>query len=219
MPKKLLMNNTLSIDGLTPVMDGLICWVDQKDGYEGNTVFDRTGNNHFLLEDDFNGNPFALNNNHKMYSPNILSLGQNFTIQISILPKSISTYGVVVANDRPKGVQPAEFKVCNRNNNRLGAYTKSSGAVNNGVPIQSGKQLISTVLVKGGIVHLYGDSLLDTSTNPYSGFIGRLQIGSHGNDSVDASAFDLYSIMIYNRALTDAEIKQNYEYEKAIIRG
>ena len=59
MSKKLLMNNYVS-NGLMPVMDGLICWLDARD-YDGTNVLrDRSGNsNDFIingaitLENDF----------------------------------------------------------------------------------------------------------------------------------------------------------------------
>ena len=44
MSRKLLMNN-YSENGLSPVMDGLICWLDGRDGRNGDTVWkDRSGN-------------------------------------------------------------------------------------------------------------------------------------------------------------------------------
>lgn len=219
MSRKLMMNNIES-SVLSPVTSDLLCWLDDRDGYESSRVHDRMGLNDFLLEGDFSSNPYVLNNAHKFYSENSFALSGLFTISMTVTIGSIGTYGLLFAEERAKATQPSKFKISNRNNTKIGLYSATTGGVNEGVPIIFNTPIDITMTFNNKLVSIYDSKVItQTTVNNQSLINYRVQLGSYGNGAGDISNFKLHSLKVYNRVLSDAEILQNYNYEQSITRG
>lgn len=213
MSKKLLMNN-YSENGLMPVTDGLICWLDSRDECDGNKTVDRIGLNNFLLEGITASNLFCLEN-HALLSENSFILGNNFSIQLTINIKEIESFGLLLSHANERNI----FKICHRNNSKLGCYTVATGGIDNGLPIIKDTKQIISVNIEKGIISLFDNNLLSSSINSLNNIDGKFRIGATVRNGYDGSNFTLYSLKIYDRSLTEEEIKQNYLYEQSIERG
>ena len=64
----------------------------------------------------------------------------------------------------------------------------------------------------GGVERTYTSPIRDIFIIGAYGNVYGDSIGGHYND------IEIYSVKVYNRALTDAEIQQNYEHEQTINR-
>ena len=218
MSKKLLMNN-YSENGLMPVMEGLICWLDDRDDREGNRINDRVGLNDFLLEGDFGDKPYHLSNKHKFFSEKAFSLANQFSISMTVNISSIGSYGCLLIRESAKGSPYSTFKIGNRNNNKIGFYSSMAGAVNKGVDILLNRVINFTIVFKNDSIYFYDyEKVADSPISKFS-FSHPIQIGSYEYSATDRSNFMLHSVKIYNRALTEKEIQQNYLYEQSIERG
>lgn len=211
MSKKLMMNN-YSLNGLMPIIDGLICWIDKRDGCDGNKVVDRIGLNNFLLEPNVTSDFFDLGE-HNLISENFFAFGKDFSIQLAISIKTISEYGVILSDS----ITMNNFKICNRNNDKIGFYSDGIGGIDDGLPINIGDKQIITINIKNGIVSIFNDVLLSSSIKPLNKINCRFRVG--GRQDLNSCSFNLYSLKIYNRALSEVEIQQNYLYEQSIERG
>lgn len=98
MPKKLMMNN-YSENGLIPVMDGLICWLDGRDGKGTDTIWkDRSKNgndfelNGFTFTGDNGWTGRNLKTNFHEYAISKISLPTEYTIEVDFFVDGVKWY-------------------------------------------------------------------------------------------------------------------------------
>lgn len=257
MSKKLLMNNYAE-NGLMPVTDGLICWLDARDVENGNAVWvDRSGNGNdgllrgFTFDEKTNGrigNSLIFDGQECNVLIEIKRLplfeGNNFSIQANAkIPPYSYAQRLFQRRDTSKTYRyyimylgsgsSSHPDVNNGAGNKIQFATTDYGLYNYGVitkqeVINNTRKDVS-LTIDGVNTKLYIDGDVNstrelgiTRFDDYNPFI---VIGS-GSDRDKAttdigkrSKFNYNSLKIYNRALTDEEIQQNYEYEQSIERG
>lgn len=233
MSKKLLMNN-YSENGLMPVTDGLVCWLDArdlKDTNDGTIWKDRSGNGHHatLKRKDLNSIPVIENGYYRTYDSGYV-----------ILPtlKFNSTDGISIFLD---------FKVHNYtrlftlgyNNNYKSHLAAGTGLLEFGTIRFFSESTVDRYIY-------FSDAMFNKKINMSISYNNNIMLGKNHNlnitrafghnDKFDAifncnylnaenssttlardTSYGL--ILIYNRALTEEEINQNYLYEQSIKRG
>lgn len=222
MSRKLLMNN-YSENGLSPVMDGLICWLDGRDGRNGDTVWkDRSGNGNNAIfinnKTIFNGGKLTLNGDNYADLP----FGNNEDINkysICAYVSKSTTYefnDMVVAHDLNTGTR--KYLSLQYPRPRIG-YATTYYAGNISININKLNYLVFNI---GQQASLYINNELSTSVNIVENTISKsnLIIGAERRDIQSCwLKGNIASILIYNRALTEEEVQQNYLYEQSIKRG
>lgn len=237
MAKKLMMNN-YSENGMLPIIDGLVCWLDGRDYSGGGLVKDRVGSNKFVTTNiTSTGYSFLYNNtsslitttfndNEDMYklfnSDFTLCITEKISKPIANLtyPRLVnfneyetnSPYQLIYQPDSDK----KSMQFCN---SKIESYSvfKSIDICNdvskkNIVFVKRGNQVI---FYKNGEKY---ETILDDSNADINLF--RITIGQAYNaTNTRAYSGDIYSFMAYNRALTEEEIQYNYLYEQSIDRG
>ena len=208
-----------------PIMDDLICWLDGADLTNGDTVWnDRTNNqNNFQL---YNTSSFSytgkgLKNNSDGYATLSKAITFNeYTIEIKHRRHSWQTDSLLFNAKRSGnnydvilGYTYSSFYQCYSNSNPK-HYEISKDVV----PLNEDVTL--TWVVRTSERKLYINGVYYASNN-----------SSSGHESVDIASIDLfkynsvccdatiYSIKIYNRALSEDEIQKNAEYEDTIDRS
>lgn len=218
MSKKLLMNN-YSENGLMPVMDGLVCWLDGRDGQNGNTVWkdrSRKGNDAELTNctwtesalrvfsdsDDFLVNKPLINN-------------ESFTLEVyfsRIMSERPSAAEKVVSTNTTK-TWGGSTAIYIRGNNLF--YDAGNNTLN--LQFKYNKPchiaIVNDINKKNRTVYVDG-KLVKTSRDTINYVISFL--GNWGNEHMRG---DIYSVRLYNRTLTTEEVQQNYLYEQSIERG
>ena len=208
-----------------PIMDGLICWLDGGDLTSGDTVWnDRTNNqNNFQL---YNTSSFSytgkgLKNNSNGYATlsKVITFNE-YTIEIKHRRHSWQTDSLLF-NAKRSG---KNYDII------LGyAYSNAYQCYSNSSPshyeisrdnVALNKDITLTWVVRASERKLYMDGVYYASAT-----------NSSGHESVDIASIDLfkynnvccnatiYSIKIYNRALSEDEIQKNAEYEDTIDRS
>lgn len=227
MSKKLLMNNFASDSGLMPVQDGLICWLDGRDGKTGDVIWkDRSGlqNNGDLTNVDFfNGNAiFKGDSSWVDFKKSTFKELDSVTVEITLELQEIGLftlfdgkngdiaynslglwYGNIKNNFQyhPKGVagntNATKFEyTSNEKITVCGAIDRNKNRLySNGILMDERVGTSNEIIVSP-------DAHLGARNNRSFGLVGTIQ-----------------SFRIYNRVLTEEEIKHNYEYEKSIQRG
>lgn len=216
MSKKLLINN-YSENGLMPVMDGLVCWLDGRDS----DFIDRTGNFNFEVNNIISdGKKFVFNGVDSIAKfigdipININNCTVNFIFRVlkdNLTYRVITIKNSIIALD--SSTKPRQALSCTfcgidkvKNMNKIENYC-FVGDLNT----------TSTNRLKS----YYDDICYPTKfylngydSNPSNSIVigGRL-------DNKQCTQMELCSIKIYNRALTEEEIQQNYLYEQSIERG
>ena len=207
------------------IMDGLTCWLDGADLTNGDTVWnDRTNNqNNFQL---YNTSSFSytgkgLKNNSDGYATLSKAITFNeYTIEIKHRRHSWQTDSLLFNAKRSRsnydiilGYTYSSFYQCYSNSNPK-HYEISKDVV----PLNEDVTL--TWVVRTSERKLYINGVYYASNN-----------SSSGHESVDIASIDLfkynsvccdatiYSIKIYNRALSEDEIQKNAEYEDTIDRS
>ena len=210
---------------IKPIMDGLTCWLDGADLTNGDTVWnDRTNNqNNFQL---YNTSSFSyigkgLKNNSDGYATLSKAITFNeYTIEIKHRRHSWQTDSLLFNAKRSGnnydvilGYTYSSFYQCYSNSNPK-HYEISKDVV----PLNEDVTL--TWVVRTSERKLYINGVYYASNN-----------SSSGHESVDIASIDLfkynnvccnatiYSIKIYNRALSEDEIQKNAEYEDTIDRS
>lgn len=216
MARKLLMNS-----GLMPVQDGLICWLDGRDVKNGDTTWkDRSGNgNDFALTGNFNcvngmfdnlGVGYATLNKRIAFNEYTIEIGfittvnENISLLFNARQRDVS-YKTIVGYISASNWQCYSNTIPGAISVDLGNFPVNSNNFVNFVVKNNSREVHS----KGGLL------LKDTSVNSeYTSDIIELLIyrGKIASSS-------LYTVKIYNRPLNEAEIQQNYLYEKSIQRG
>ena len=208
-----------------PIMDGLTCWLDGADLTNGDTVWnDRTNNqNNFQL---YNTSSFScigkgLKNNNNGYATLSKAITFNeYTIEIKHRRHSWQTDSLLFNAkssgnnyDIILGYTYSSFYQCYSNSNPK-HYEISKDVV----PLN--KDVTLTWVVRASERKLYIDGVYYASNNSSSGHesvdIASIDLFKYNNVYCDAT---IYSIKIYNRALSEDEIQKNAEYEDTIDRS
>lgn len=219
------LGDTPNIPTEQPIMDGLTCWLDGADLTNGDTVWnDRTNNqNNFQL---YNTSSFSctgkgLKNNRDGYATLSKAITFNeYTIEIKHRRHSWQTNSLLF-NAKRTG-KNYDIILGYTYNNIYQCYSNSSPSeyeiLIDNVPLN--EDITLTWVVGASERKLYIDGVYYAST-----------INSSGHKSVDIASIDLfkynnvccnatiYSIKIYDRALSEDEIQKNAEYEDTIDRS
>lgn len=219
MSKKLLMNN-YSKNGLMPVIDGLICWLDGRDYIAGENIWiDRSGNKNdieiFNPSSKLSKGALYLSRNLKSYgkSKNIfnLSVKDEKTIEIKYKFNNNHVWGRVFSLNNRYAIQTDSYKY----------NLVNTGQKWTEVLIDKNNYNTITIVSDFKKNSIYKDSNLffTDSANTNAIHLGNLFLNRE-SDTIQ-NPVDLYiaSIKIYNRSLTEEEIQQNYLYEQSIERG
>lgn len=216
MSKKLLMNN-YSENGLMPVMDGLVCWLDGRDGKIGDTIWkDRSGNGSDaeIIGCEWTGFSLKINNNSDQFLVSKTLIDDNnkpYTLEV-YFKRNFTTRGatnVILANTSKQWYGSTSIYIdVNRLYFDMGNQTLTADYTNN-KPYQVAITKSNQVSRKG---FLNGEFVNEHSRTTYT-------ISFLGNWDDNKMMGEYYSIRLYNRALTEEEIKQNYLYEQSIERS
>ena len=220
-----------SNNAVKPVQDGLVSWVDARDGKIGDTVWhDRTGNNNnFVLKGfDYDGtNGFyqdrlKLTNqkNLKVESSEYIRIleGESYSLEM-FFDGYLINYLIGLQNSG-SSIGKGSF-ICSfgSTTNYRVAYDGLEITVdgnfnqekNHVVLIKDADAKKIRVFLNGSL--LYERNIVDGD----NGTNQKVQLGSHGGCLL-VSNIDIYSHRRYDRVLTEEEIMKNYNYEK-LIRG
>lgn len=223
MSKKLLMNN-YSENGLMPVMDGLVCWLDAKNVID-NRLVDKSGNNNYM---DIIGSYKVINNELDVLSKawtrinpeHTINLSNDFTLMFKVRIKSnpLSPWGRVLTMSKTgtSNLETLRFEY-GTSSRIVYANNKNWGNI---MPLS---QLCDIVVKKSGTnVELkinkniyYTYQLTNFSADTYKEIGFNCENLRHEHD-VDMT---IHNFLFYNRALTEEEIQHNYKYEQSIKRG
>jgi hypothetical protein len=176
--------------------------------------------------DYYNKGAFRFNgSNNFIQYPSLLNLGSIFTINFWIKPTS-NTRQTIISNGYPYLANKGFFLVCPGNNSTdlflsLGNDQKSvqsnTGAITTGVvqmvtAVANGAVGLMKLYVNGSEVSYAVQQNADISLQYDNGIFVT---GKRDTTSADYLSSNLYSLQIYNKALTAAEILQNYEAQKS----
>ena len=221
MSKKLLMDN-YSNNGLMPVMDGLICWLDAND-YDGTNILkDRSGNgNDFILNGQFEYvDGFLIFDSKKTnYADNTtMELDWNST-SIQIRVSDVQNYDSYVFSIG--GWNGFNVRYCYQPKSLTSNKYGGRNTPTNSVDLSKSDSIIYASYSPDKMF-LKCDGMedieIDTLNNGNKIFNG-IRIGCTAVAVTLLITMKFGSILIYNRVLSEEEIKQNYEYEKSIERG
>lgn len=227
MSKKLLMNN-YSENGLIPVTDGLICWLDGRDGSVADTLWrDRSthGNDAVLKKFNFDnsngwtGSSLLFNGKNYCDIKNLNMIeGNNKTFELELHDNLYQVVGFLSNRTRAND----GFSLLHYNRNFALDINYNNVIQRQQVFEFSG--VITVSIDESGEVKFYKNGVyLKTlkyntfnSDFPYNTSAWRL--GAFGN--TDAGITGKVSfVRIYNRVLTEEEVQQNYLYEQSIERS
>lgn len=244
MSKKLLMNN-YSENGLMPVMDGLVCWLDGRD-YDGtNSIKDRVSKKIFTCNNITNNKQafvyaksdstiFAeFNASEAMYDLFNSDFTLCFEDKISrvISGSSLnypSSYPRLIHFNYFSGNSPyqlsynGETYTISGSRMTLIGYNMNSNDIFKSININYNPSKKQIVLVKkGNSISAYLDGKKYETVSDNKNTIINLERLTLGNTYLANRTYygKIYSFMAYNRALTEEEIQQNYLYEQSIERG
>lgn len=221
MARKLMMNN-IENNVLSPVTDGLVCWFDGRDVKLGNVWNNRIQNG--LNITIFN--PFAKmitgaslyfdKSIADMYTRlNLSSLNlTNFTIDIFLKYNTSTNYSL--GDWWTDGKNGAFYAFGSSSFNFASYFTTTSTSISGYI---LGNKTYRTLLHNETTTSVFvdGGELNTTVSRNSSDFLQQLGI-SNLNSEMQFFNGEIYSIKIYNRALTQEEIQQNYLYEQSITR-
>lgn len=218
--------NNYSENGLVPVTDGLICWLDGRDGGRADTLWrDRSthGNDAVLKK-------FNFDNSNGWTGSSLLFNGKNYC--------DIKNLNIIEGNNRT-----FEFEFHDNNSSTVGFLSNRTtyndgfsfflnGALYLDINYNNKQQrqnltyftgCITTTINENGELKLYKDGVYLRTHNyntfnsnfPYNTSAWRL--GAFGN--ADGGIKGKVSfVRIYNRVLAEEEVQQNYLYEQSIER-
>ena len=239
MSKKLLMNK-FSVNGLSPVQDGLVCWLDAFDltSFEINSVWiDRTNNGN-------NGNVTTLE------TFTSLSNGILYAKGVVDIPNPIKGLNAFTIEIGYQDMQTGYWSgLC-------GFYSGSTSTGYNGISIhqtgntfgmfpfyltppnkdgfKGGKNYVTFIFNSSNITAYHNGEMLtsfNTKTNydkeilpsqsNYLCFMSRKpnSVDENTTGGTDSRLNKWYYIRMYNRLLTEEEILNNYNYEMTLGRG
>lgn len=216
MSRKLMMNNVES-NGLSPVTDGLICWLDGRDGNGTQTTWvDRTGNSNDAIITNcvWTGKALRVNNNSDSFLVNKILINSDtspFTLEVNFknITMANNVDNIIMANSTKMWDYSSSIY---RNIKRL-LLDVGNTTINNSFELNKSYQV--------GLIKYHNSSrkpLLDGAILEYPNSMITNGISFLGNFDAKHMIGDYYSIRLYNRILTQEEITQNYNYEKSISR-
>lgn len=205
---------------LSPIQDGLICWVDGADGKEQETsLIDRTGNgNNFLLEHfDFENYGWTGSALSIKASPFVDGSGYN-TVHMT-KPFHVACKSFCI-HFRSKDVREPWYIFDGR---RYGADGTEGSANNYCFKGGTGSTYDSTKTRKNGALK-GSNSDLGNGEDAFMYFelhgaerFSMTLLGRHSQS--ESLGCDFYTMYAYDRALTEEEILHNMEIAKSIERG
>lgn len=221
MSRKLLMNN-YSENGLMPVTDGLICWLDGRDYRNGETIWrDRSGNDNNADVTNCQGTGFSLRTTDNT---------SEFLVSRTLINNTNKPYTLEVyfkVNDRPLG----------SNENIILANSTKVWSLSTSLYLNISKRLFydngnNTILTADNfeINNPYFISITKKSLQSRECFLNGISVDINDTFITNGINFlgncddlkikgDYYSIKLYNHVLSEEEIMQNYQYEQSIQRG
>lgn len=237
----MLLEDDYSENGLMPVIDGLICWLDGRD-YDGtNSVKDRINKKMFMCKNIINQkNAFVydksdstifteFNSDENMYN----LFNSDFTLCFEDqIDRAIVEYTSATHSAYPRLIHFNDFSgnspyqlSYNGERYQLNRMTiHDSNIVNNNIftniCINDNVSKKAIVIVKRkNTISVYLNGKKYETVNVSNNIINleRLTLGNVYNSNRTYYG-KIYSFMVYNRALTEEEIQQNYEYEQSIER-
>lgn len=212
------------------VRDGLVCWLDARDGSGTQTEWvDRSGNgnNATLTNFNFDENGGWTGKGLKFDGVNDFAGASVFQQDLKISEISVGinfmstntkvgTNSMFFLSDKERPSEEMWANSCSVyqiDNQRLEFQKPNTTRpiFYNGDPLNIDFDLF----ISGGKVYLNGIYKFELTGEYLNSISKYIQLSrATGNNA----AFICYSIKIYNRALTDEEIQQNYEYEQSIDR-
>lgn len=220
MSKKLLMNN-YSENGLLPIMDGLVCWLDAYDIETGDTLWkDRSGNgNDFKIV----GSPVIKNGYFHFAQSKPYARCESLevdidsvTVQCSLKDIKFNRNSYIYSIEGYRG-----FNLSNFNNLRLNAASANRELYRSTttIPFES----FVTGISEKFAINLRQEGVFNIRKNfsiPISKRISGMEIGkecNYGGGSGLEGCIGL--LLVYDRPLTEEEIEYNYRYSQSIQRG
>lgn len=216
MSRKLLMNN-YSENGLSPVMDGLICWLDGRDGRNGDTVWkDRSGNgNDFEVTNcQWGETSLKTHTTSSYFNLEKLLINRNDDFCLDIYFKqSINQVGKLrVINANSESAWGNGSSIFIENDNKIFYY---ESIVFNKIVEFGSINYISILRLNNEITIYFNGVKYKTNRNANH----SINVLGNGNWNNSIMLGDYYSIRLYSKSLTEEEIQQNYLYEQSIKRG
>lgn len=203
MSRRLLLEDDYSENELKPVMDGLICWLDAMDANIGDITW---------IDRSINNQKFTVTNAY--FEDNSLVMNSKSTIGWFTLPKEF-TFCVCLKSDRTGQYQ----NIYDHSNTMLWIDTNYRIECNVHTKGQSLlKDSKNHIVTTRGLnnTKIYQESKLIT-THLQKG-VGTTDVSLFSRAGSQGLQGRIYSILIYNRELSQKEIQQNYEYEQSIER-
>lgn len=216
------------------VKDGLVCWLDARDGENGNNIWsDRSGNYNdatlynfnWTKESGFTGKSLKFDGIDDYCSFSVVELLNYYddvSFEVAFKTKTIdrrsnilTRRANVVTGDGVFFIEKSNLKTWCRTND---SYKELQSKMVSENSIQYCSVVIDKTNKK---VFSYINNRV--SETPVEILNKRIINSFYIGTNFDASGFfadiELYSIKIYNRTLTEEEIKQNYDYEQSIDRN
>lgn len=228
MSRNLLMNNLPENGGgVMPVTNGLICWLDGRDGKNQDTVWrDRSRNgNDFELrgftfsgDDGWTGNNLKVNFNQVAIKENF-SLPEEYTIEVDLFIDSLNIYQSTFFYFGD-GDTSGSWRECCVRQSSLNHIEIMHSSISHTVNVNL-KRYSLTIMGKGKVTYLYIHNNVQLNevaiNNAISDLTANFYLGCGCNFHRYCKA-RFNSVRVYNRILTEEEIKHNYEYEQLIQR-
>lgn len=207
---------------LDVVKNGLVCWLDGRDGANRNTTWkDRSGNGNdatlhnfnWTTESGFTGKSLKFDGINDYCSFNKEKINKyikdnfvTFSLKVKTSDATKRFFSTSIRYDDWASIDTARILVYNKN------------GVSYNIPIEV-DMIMYDLVCDGGVTKIYSNGSLIKEYNNTQFLIERslYVLGRQGN-SPNHSNFEIQSFKLYNRALTPKEIKQNYEYEQTIDR-
>ena len=207
----------------TAVTSGLVLSLNGSipSSYNGTTWFDQSGSGfnatrvNALSYDSIDGS-FTLNGTNQYFNlGNVLNFTGPFSIEVTFLPNSLSGNQMLVA--RQNSGRAGNYFV-GLNGSRVAYYVESTPwALTSASTLVTGTKYTATqVYDSGKEITPYLNGVQDGTKTTFSNnlFVNNinLQIGASLNQNNPSDFFSgkIYSVKIYNRALSASEVLQNY---------
>lgn len=238
MSKKLLMNSfSGGSGGLSPVQDGLVCWLDAFDltTFENNgTWSDRMNNYDGIIRNAFN--VYSINNgelhaNGVVDIPNPTKGLTNYTIEIGYEDVAQKYWLGLFGNVSKKWGLTSDGTSFYQQGGIIGMYPLERTCISK-EGIQNGKNYITITYYETGLTIYHNGVLLGNFLNnenatiypsnaEYCCFMSRKpnSVNETTTGGADYKECKWYFIRFYNRVLTNEEITNNYNYELSLGRG
>lgn len=229
----MLLEDDYSEKGLMPVMDGLVCWLDGRDGSGTERLWkDRSGNGNdctlhknmeFSNTNGWTGNSLLVDGKSCSYGElhtmkNMA--GNNWTFELKF---NNEKYNIGLLSNM-NSYRKTGFSVFHYNN--IGFEIRNKQSESKQFPFEFiNNNTVTITISENGEVKLYKNGvylftaqydMLSNGNFPYNA--GGWCVGTYGNSSYGMRG-EIFSLRIYNRVLKEKEVQQNYEYEQTIKRG